>query len=237
MLSRTQNGALSNATTGSGLVDMYFRLIDGLDIDQRNLLIESAWRENKRGTSVLLFDLRNCRGGKGRHKLFSESFAWLLNTHNISLNTVNSWLRILPHYGSYKDYWRLASALGTFSNEKTIKITDMIIDIYSETLKEDCKKAFDMSLSEYRAEVDGGKRPPVLNTKNVSLASKYAPKIKGKYGIFFRDLLKSLRLNEKSYRWMCVDLRKAVNILEVKMSSNSWEDINYSTVPSLAMKR
>lgn len=75
MLSRTQNSALSNASTGSGLLDMYFRLIDGIDTYEGNLLVENAWREDQRGTAVILFDLRNCRGGRGRHNLFSKTLS------------------------------------------------------------------------------------------------------------------------------------------------------------------
>lgn len=44
-------------------------------------------------------------------------------------------------------------------------------------------------------------------------------------------------LSERTYRKTLAALRKYSNVVEVKMSSNQWETINFEAVPSLAMKR
>ena len=44
-------------------------------------------------------------------------------------------------------------------------------------------------------------------------------------------------LSEKTYRKTLAALRKHTNVVEVKMSANQWETINFEAVPSLAMKR
>lgn len=44
-------------------------------------------------------------------------------------------------------------------------------------------------------------------------------------------------LSERTYRKTLAALRKYSNVVEVKMSSNQWEAINFEAVPSLAMKR
>ena len=150
MLSRTQNGAITYNTTGSGIVDMYFRLIDGVEDETRNLLIESAWREDQRGSVVLLYDLRNCRGGKGRHNLFVLSLAKLITSKAIDHTTLKSWFGLLPHYGSFKDYWRLADALRQCDGCQYI---DFIIDLYADALLEDCATAFELTPENYRNSV------------------------------------------------------------------------------------
>ena len=44
-------------------------------------------------------------------------------------------------------------------------------------------------------------------------------------------------LSEKTYRKTLAALRKYTNVVEVKMSANQWETINFEEVPSLAMKK
>ena len=44
-------------------------------------------------------------------------------------------------------------------------------------------------------------------------------------------------LSEKTYRKTLAALRKYTNVVEVKMSANQWETINFEAVPSLAMKK
>ena len=44
-------------------------------------------------------------------------------------------------------------------------------------------------------------------------------------------------ISERTYRKTLAALRKYSNVVEVKMSANEWEDINFEAVPSIAMKR
>lgn len=148
---------------------------------------------------------------------------------------MNSWLSLLPHYGSYKDYWRLATMIN--DSIESSYFVNRIIKLYGEALEKDCEKAFGMSLLEYRSEVSNGRRPKIITNKGISLAAKYAPKANGKYKKYFGDLIRQLFFNEKTYRWMCADLRSIINLVEVSMSDNKWSEINYSNVPSLALKR
>lgn len=242
MTSRTQNNALTHITSGSSLVDLYFRLIDGIEDSEIHKLIEGAWREDKRSTAVLLFDLRNCRGGKGRYNLFAKSMCELLSNVELSNETIQLWTGLIPRYGSFKDFWRILEVLPefTFSKYSSVKtFRDSIIDSYCESLSNDCKNYFGLTISEYDERVKSGIRPPpaLSNTKNISLASKYAPKPKNHYKGYFLSVVKKLGMTEKSYRWMCADLRERLNIIEVTMSANKWEEINYSTIPSVALKK
>ena len=44
-------------------------------------------------------------------------------------------------------------------------------------------------------------------------------------------------ISERTYRKTLAALRRYSNVVEVKMSANEWEDINFEAVPSIAMKR
>lgn len=61
------------------------------------------------------------------------------------------------------------------------------------------------------------------------LLAKWLPR-KGPFAAFFRN---NLNLSPKEYRKLIVSLSKTV---ETQMCANEWKDINYSHVPSLAMR-
>ena len=50
-----------------------------------------------------------------------------------------------------------------------------------------------------------------------------------------RKIYKSLLMSEKNYRKTLSVLRKKIDVLEVKMSSKNWGEIEYSKIPSRAM--
>ncbi len=67
-------------------------------------------------------------------------------------------------------------------------------------------------------------------TDNAGLIAKWLPR-KGKEAAILRGLMD---LNPKEYRKMLVD---ATNVVESKMCSKQWDDINFGHVPSVAMSR
>lgn len=240
MISRTQNNALTHASSGSGLVDLYFKLIDGVEDIEMLTLVERAWREDKRGTAVLLFDLRNCRGGKGRYNLFAKSLNQFLGNVDLSDDTLRLWSGLVPHYGSFKDFWRILgfSEDGLLESPSQKRFKEYVIDSYCETISKDCKDYFGLEISEYNQKVKSGNRPiPLVGHKKVSLAAKYAPKSENSYKRFYEPVLRKLKMTEKAFRWMCADLRTHLNVVEVQMSAGKWEDIKYSSVPSVALKK
>jgi hypothetical protein len=240
MTSRTQNNALTHATSGSALVDLYFKLIDGVEDSEMQTLLEGAWREDKRGTAVLLFDLRNCRGGKGRYNLFAKSLNELFTNVELSDDTLRLWSGLVPHYGSFKDFWRILglNSNGWLESSSQERFKEYVIDSYCETISKDCKDYFGLEISEYNQKVKSGNRPvPLVGHKKVSLAAKYAPKSDNAYKSFYGHVLMKLKMTEKAFRWMCADLRAHLNVVEVQMSAGKWEDIKYSSVPSVALKK
>ena len=75
------------------------------------------------------------------------------------------------------------------------------------------------------------------NSETPSLLGKWLPSENTssmKTKILAKALRKYLDLSSKNYRKVLSHLRKNINLVETKMSNNSWNTINYSGVPSKA---
>lgn len=75
--------------------------------------------------------------------------------------------------------------------------------------------------------------------KPISLLAKWAPSINASSQAtreLATELSRALNLTPKAYRKMLSALRAYLKVVETKMSAQEWENIQYSTVPSYAMK-
>lgn len=174
-MTHTENGALTFASSGDPLVDLYFRLVDGVNDSDMRLLLEGAWRSSPLSTLKVLFDLRNCRGGKGRHHLFAQAFAYLLlvKYDEISLENHPLWFCLMAQFGSFKDFFRLADelkktaqSLELGSNKLNILINELMT-VYAEFLVEDVKTHWGMTISEYSTACRNGRPKDVGDVKVV----------------------------------------------------------------------
>lgn len=74
-----------------------------------------------------------------------------------------------------------------------------------------------------------------IKDEPISLLAKWLPKESTKtYKKLYKILLKELKMSPSSYRKLTSTLRKYLNVLEVKMSANEWDKIDYNAVPSKA---
>ena len=91
--SRTANGAVTNSTTYSKLLDFF--AIAGNQAD--NLAsFKEAYKENKLVAIKILFWSRDCRGGAGARKNFQICIKWLQeNDHDIYVKII----KYIPEYG------------------------------------------------------------------------------------------------------------------------------------------
>ena len=74
----------------------------------------------------------------------------------------------------------------------------------------------------------------------ISLAAKWMKSINTSSAESRKLAKKFCQINnvpERTYRQSLAILRKYSNVVETKMSGNKWNNINYETVPSLAMKK
>ena len=244
----TQNGAKSLASSGNPLVDLYFQMIRGIEVDKLRTLLEASWSTPLEDTKDILdssfspeeaaktmtlrciFQARNIRQkGKGERKLFYDAYQWLLEKdQELGL----ALLHVIPFHGSWKD-------LAVMANFSSAAGTD---DALWRATFSTCSDLFAKQLADDHTAL--GKDEDV---ERLSLASKGFPSEKcahdknGFYGQtctrFFRLLSKDGYTgpkDKKAFRHMLGAIRAKVNAPERKMTAREWDEINYSKVPSKA---
>lgn len=114
-------------------------------------------------------------------------------------------ISLVPEYGRWDDLYSLMDG----------DLTEYVVDFIYQQLQEDCGN--------------------YLNKKPISLLAKWLPKESTKkYKKVYNILLKKFGMTPKEYRRIISDLRKYLDVVEVKMSANEWNKVNYNTIPSKA---
>jgi len=240
-ISQTENGALSHATTGSAVLNLFFKVLRTSTAEQIATLMAESWKENPLLTLRAIFHLRDCRGGKGEKKAFYECLRWLIT--NGQEEQVLSNLENIPFFGTYKD---LLIVCGGNNLELPM------LRLYATTLRDDLD-TLNKSVTNITNVSNFDKKTistTVQSTTNTTLAGKWAPTEGGEMDKKFnyvRKLTGLLRTsckpqtvtvkNARDYRKLVtVPLRQHANIVETQMCANSWDTIDYQHVPSMAMK-
>lgn len=163
---------------------------------------------------VLIYQTRDCRGGKGERALFYTLFDLL--AEQAPETAIKCLLPLVPNYGYFKDLfymWELSP------NEP---LRRAIIELAAEQL---CKD--EASLSE--------------NYSKPSLLAKYAPREKRRFhkaaAALIRRLYGETVDGRKQYRKLLVKLTAKLDVPEVKMCGKRWAEIAVDTVPSLCLAR
>ena len=70
-------------------------------------LLAKALCENKQDAVILLFNLRDCRGGKGERELFREG--WCVLCEHLTVSERTGLFRLISEYGRFNNVCRLAN--------------------------------------------------------------------------------------------------------------------------------
>lgn len=247
-LQEGENGALEHITTNESQIDLFFALVRNLPEYRLNELFEIAINnahdeESKTNLFVLLFQTRNCRGGKGEKMLFYLMFQKM---YMLFPRTALDLLTLIPHYGYFKDYFKILELSSNLNNED--EIVETIITIIANQLQKDIDALDDFLLLRKTEESFESKTELKL-----SLCAKHAPS-EGKHfatgpnKIFFNRLVNKLfpydptdrtamTGSRKHYRVLLSRLRTVLSVPEVFMCAQKYEEIDFSKVPSLCMNR
>jgi len=223
-MSYTENGAPSFSTTGSAVLNFFFKTVRNTPDDNLSELLSAAWNENPSLTLKAIFHLRDCRGGKGERKQFRNCISWLISSGNAK--HVRNNLSNIPFFGTFKDL--LVATADTVCESDALKV-------FATTLADD--------IDNVNANANTGTFAPT------TLAGKWAPTEGGsldkKYK-FTRKLVNLLRgtcapstinvRNLADYRKMCSKLRTHIDVVEKRMCAGDWTGINFERVPSVALK-
>lgn len=203
----TENGAIGYKTTGKAIVDFNFKMSSYRNLSDEEIIKDyyEVYNENPMLAVKMLFFTGDIREGMGERRVFNVCLNWLANYHPEVIKAV------LPYISEY-NRWDAVVELCFNSNTQNESI-----NLIAKQLMEDEEN---MKLN-----------------KSISLLAKWMPSIntsskktvsKGK------KMISLLKQREKDYRKMLSAFRKYLNVVETKMSSNNWSEIDYNTVPSKA---
>ncbi|KAK8876270.1 hypothetical protein M9Y10_006465 [Tritrichomonas musculus] len=204
----TENGALSNNSSLNPVLDFFSK--SGALRGQKEEIIqyfEKAFQSNEELALRALFYLRDIKGGQGERANFRIICQWLSTRSQESI--IRNMVHI-PIFGRWDDFYAF------FENEQTKSIA---LNIMKEQFDQDIELA--------------------SKGKNVSLLGKWlksenasSKETKG-LAIMTREFF---GLTSAQYRKSLSLLRKQIQIVESLMSQKKWSEIEYSRVPSYAMK-
>lgn len=202
----TENGAVAYATTGKELLDFNFKLSGFRTIDIDNIKREfgKVFFEDPLTSVKYLFWVGDIREGAGERKAFRSGLLWLAE------NKPKIMKRLIPLVGEYNRFDSLLPLLDT-------KIRETVSSYLQYQIEEDVAN---MSID-----------------LPISLAGKWAPSnntSSAKTRHYANILIEDFGWSPKKYRKVLASLRKYLDVVEVKMSANEWNKINYETVPSKA---
>ena len=213
--SLTQNGGKQYSETGSFLLDYFsqmgmMRNKSSEDIQKK---FELAYQENSKYAPKAIFygrDVRNC--GNGERYQFRESFLKFAELDQVRAANV---LHLIPFFGRWDDVVYIVC------NSKMSLIEDAGVHILREQLFSDLNRMYNNEPTSLLA-----KWMPSINASSKT-TRKYAQHLYIKMGF----------KTERDYRKTLSVLRAYIGVLETKISKNEWDNIDYSTVPSLAFKK
>ena len=212
----TENGMIGFKSTMNPIVDMTFR-VSSYRNDTEEVIVNDfakAYYFDKLIALKWLFYVRDIRQGLGERRLFRICMNWLADNHTSDVIALSN---LISEYGRWDDLIELLKI-----NHPSIK--KCVISIINKQLNKDIIN--------------------VENGKPISLLAKWLPSINAssketnKLGREIAHKLYPQNVGyftpEKYYRRMLSKLRKYLNVVEVKMSKNDWNKIQYNSVPSKA---
>ena len=227
---RGEKGAAALKTTSSALVDLFTKLVRGLDDATLEQLFSAALEnaatpEAQADLIVLAFQTRDARGGKGERVLFYKLL--LLVAERFGDDTAEALLPLVSEYGYWKDLIQLVAL------KPAAALAERCVELFAEALTSDAAEL---------AKAKDEKRTPKL-----SLAAKYAPREGGafdkKLGLATKLALKlhgtaaNKPQAQRRYRKLVASLTAALAVPEVLMASGRWAEIRFASVASLCLQR
>ena len=239
-----ENETMEFVRTGENLLDLFFKTIRGMSPEDLSAKYRSVIGEksvqNLIDLFVLCFQTRDCRGGKGEKLIFVKLFVLLAE------DFPDSTARLIPliaQYGYYKDYWNILEEIGLLPNltPNLEHLRNCILEYLVVRLKTDAalvERAGESNVEEVQ-----------LIREQVSLCAKYMPREGNAFCLketnkecmrmflcgLFPDSENGKR--KESYRKMCAKICCFLDVVEQKMCSHSYSEIQFSRLPSVCTKK
>lgn len=205
-VTETENGGRALSSTGDGLLNL-FAVLGALRSRPHDVIekFDDAYNENADLATKMVFYGRDVRGGLGE-----RTVARLMLNRLAEINP-DVVIRNIPNiveFGRWDDLFTL------FDTE----CENAMLNTVGNQLSADL-----IAMREDKPVSLLAKWMPSINTSSrntVALATRLA---------------RALKMTPATYRKTLSKLRRYIDVVEVKMSANEWEKINYERVPSKAM--
>lgn len=204
----TENGATAYRTSGTNLVDFNFAIssLRGANEEKIQNYFSKVFYDDRMTAVKFMFYVGDVRGGLGERHIFKSCFKWLIKNQ---VEIAQCVIGLIPEYTRWDN---MIDMLGT---DEVADAT--IIGIIR------CQLALDIT--------------SMKNNEGISLLAKWMPSentSSAKTRNKARLMMRALGLSARVYRRTLSTLRKYLDVVEVKASSNNWSEIDYETVPSQA---
>lgn len=210
-LKLTENGAIAYSTTSNCLVDFFAQAGALRDRSEEAITkkFAEAFQSNPLYATKLLFHVGNIRGGLGERRTFKICLKWLANNYP-SIMKKN--IALIPYFNRWDSLFVL---IGT-------PVEKDMYEFVLQTLINDLQEILDKK-----------------EKANISLLAKWLPS-ENTSSKQSRELAKKFisyfKIHPKIYRKTLSALRQHLDVTERKMSMKEWDKIEYSKVPSYAIK-
>lgn len=231
-----ENGTTEHITTQSTCLDLFFQGVRNANSERIENYIENIIstgdKNNIIDLFVILFQTRDCRGGKGERELFYTMF---IKLYKIYPAIIIDLLDVISTFGYFKDFWNILHKINNnkeLSNIPNInKLIDRILSLYALQLKHDLYVCTSKEKQE---------------NISITLAGKFAPREKHSFAVknkrifnkfVYEYMYPNSNTSKMEYRKHISILNSASNVTEVLMCDKKYSEINFKNVPSLCTKR
>ncbi len=181
------------------------------DINQQNIYIEYL--------VVLMFAVRNCRGGKGYRNIFIQMWNTIYDYYP---KQMDSFISFIPHYGTWRD---VNTLITTGTEQLRLRLYDFIVD----GLRKDINilnngSTTKLSFAAKWCPKEGSAADKKCNASR-HIAQRLYPEL------YAENFTMALR----KYRQEVSRLNKALNTTEILMCNKQFSKINFNEVPKKAL--
>lgn len=238
---KTWNGATSLSTPdisgkASGRLGLYFKSVRGLNAPRLYEYLREAAKENTVDTFLLVFHIRDCRGGKGERDLGRRALVWLFLSYPNQFSCITP---LIAEYGRWDDLLQLWPGVLEL-NDLTYVNRNWCVNVESEVALSKLRE-FQKSFVQIMARQLVNDRVQMESGNPISICAKWAPTEKDSLDRTHKTvqtLCKAMNISPRAYRKQYItQLRQYLKIVERFMCENNWDKIDFSKVPSCAMKR
>lgn len=205
-IKHTANGAVAFATTGKCLLDLHFSVSSLRNKSAQDIqdMFSKAFYRNPLYTMRWLFYASDVREGLGERRLFRICLEWLSQERPEYAKRV---LLLVPEYSRWDNLFVLLDTQLKYD----------VVEIIREQL-----------LNDYKS---------FCKNEPISLLAKWMPSCNSSSKETRRKakiIMDCLGCGASEYRRLLSKLRNYSNVVEVKMTANEWDKIDYNSVPSCA---